>query len=74
MRFWRQWLGTRIAELKSAGLATTYERIGQVIREELREQESLDPMERVVLSKLEDKIPGKLGTFIGNVYRAFMKK
>jgi len=38
---------------------------GNALRAELREQENLDPTEAVVLRELEDKIPGKLGTFIG---------
>ena len=74
MKLWEQWLGTRIAELKTARPNTTYERIGQLIREELREQSNLDPTERVVRSQLEDKIPGQLGQFIGTVYRTYMKK
>ena len=73
MKLWQQWLGTRIAGLKSTTPDTTYERIGQRIREELRNQQDLDPMQRLVLSKLEDKIPGKLGIFIGKVYRSYMK-
>jgi hypothetical protein len=73
MKRWQQWLGNRIAELKSTNPDTTYERIGQQIREQLRNQKSLDPTESVVLSKLESKIPGKLGPFIGNVYRTYME-
>jgi hypothetical protein len=71
MKQWHQWLGTRIAEFKSASPDITYERIGQRIREELRHQQNLDPTQRMALSKLEDKIPGKLGTFIGDVYRTY---
>ena len=73
MKLWQLWLGTRIAELKSTSPDTPYERIGQQIRAELRNQQGLDPSQRMVLSKLEDKIPGKLGIFIGKVYRAYMK-
>jgi hypothetical protein len=73
MKQWQQWLGARIAELKSTSPDTTYERIGQRIREELRHQQDLDPTQRKVLSKLEDIIPGKLGIFIGKVYRTYIK-
>jgi hypothetical protein len=73
MKPWHQWLGTRIAEFKATSLDTTYERIGQRIREELRNQQDLDFTERVVLGKLEGQIPGKLGAFIGNVYRTYTK-
>ena len=74
MKLWQQWLGTRIAELKTAGPDTTYERIGQLIRQELREQSNLESTERVVLNQLEDKVPGRLGPFIGTVYRTSKKK
>ena len=73
MKQWHQWLGTRIAEFKSASPDITYERIGQRIREELRHQPDLNPTQRMVLSHLEDIIPGKLGIFIGKVYRTYMK-
>ena len=73
MKLWQHWLGTRIADLKSTSPDTTYERIGQRIREELRNQQDLDPTQRMVLSKLEDKIPGKLSIFIGKIYRTCMK-
>jgi hypothetical protein len=74
MKLWQQWLGTRIAELKTARPDTTYERIGQLIRQELREQSNLEPTERAVLNQLEDKVPGRLGPFIGTVYRTYKKK
>ncbi len=73
MECWRQWLGARIAEMKSSKTDMTYENIGQCIRAELREQEDLDPTEAAVLKELEGKIPGKLGTFIGNIYRTHIK-
>ena len=73
MKLWKQWLGARIAELKSTCPDTPYERIGQQIREELRTPKDLDPTGRLVLCKLEGKIPGNLGIFIGKVYRAYMK-
>ena len=71
MILWQQWLATRIAELKSTRPEITYERIGQLIRAELRNQKDLGPTESVVLSKLENKIPGKLGIFIGKIYRTY---
>lgn len=73
MKLWQQWLGTRIAELKVTRLDITYERIGQQIREELRNQPALDSTEQVVLGQLETKIPGKLGAFIGSVYRTYLR-
>jgi len=73
MKLWQQWLGARIAELKSARPDTPYERIGQLIREQLRTQEVLDPTEQEVYRKLEGKIPGKLGAFIGSAYRSYEK-
>ena len=73
MKCWQQWLGTRIADLKSTGPDTPYERIGQQIREELRNQLAPDLTEQAVLSQLESKIPGKLGPFIGSVYRTYLK-
>jgi hypothetical protein len=73
MKPWQQWLGTRIAELKSTNPDITYERIGQWIREELRNQTDLDLTLREVLNKLEGQIPGKLGTFVGKVYRTHLK-
>jgi len=74
MKPWQQWLGARIAELKSASPDTPYERIGQQIREELRNKERLAPTEHAVYRKVEGKIPGKLGAFIGSVYRSYGKE
>jgi len=73
MKLWQQWLGTRIAEVKATSPDTTYERIGQRIRGELRNHPNLGLTERVVLGQLEAKIPGQLGPFIGNVYRTYLK-
>ena len=73
MKLWQKWLGTRIAELKSSCPDITYERIGQRIREDLRNQESLDQTGSEVLCKLENKTPGKLGIFVGTVYRTYLK-
>jgi len=73
MELWQQWLGAHIAQLKATRPDLTYERIGQWIREDLRTQEALEPTEFMVLVQLEGKIPGKLGIFIGNVYRVYLK-
>ena len=73
MKLWQQWLGARIKEVKSTSPDAAYEQIGQQLRDKLRLQKSLDPTEQLVLSQLEDKIPGKLGIFIGHVYRTHMK-
>jgi len=73
MKLWQQWLGARIAEVKANSPDIAYEQVGQRIREELRNQPALDFTENMVLNKLEDQIPGKLGAFIGTVYRTYLK-
>ena len=73
MKLWQRWLGERVTELKLVETDTAYERIGQIIREQLREQEELDDTERLTLNNLEDKKPGKLGIFVGRVYRTYIK-